>query len=275
MRPLTVAVRGGAGDTGLTIANAVESLRDETLRLSPHRLPRRSAAATTPPSASTTPPTSTSPPIRCATATAGTSTPSIPTTTGSPRAGCLMAPGPPSPVSYLREHITHGYAITVHAAQGVTTATTHAVLGETTTRNLLYVAMTRGRESNQAYLYERRAGETEHEYAEAPGVHAMRRGNSHDASQLVRHQSPPATSGPAPPTTSPPTPKTMTSCRTGWPACCTATPALYRFAGLPTPKSRTPPSISCWNAGAGSTNTSAATTAVSRAWTTASTSDRI
>ena len=97
-----------------------------------------------------------------------------------------MAPGPPSPLSYLREHITHGYAITVHAAQGVTTATTHAVLGETTTRNLLYVAMTRGRESNQAYLYERRAGETEHEYAEAPGVHAMRRGTSHDASQLVR-----------------------------------------------------------------------------------------
>jgi ATP-dependent exoDNAse (exonuclease V) alpha subunit len=64
---------------------------------------------------------------------------------------------------YLREHITHGYAITVHSAQGVTADTTHAVLGETTSRALLYVALTRGRESNQAYLYERRAGETEHE----------------------------------------------------------------------------------------------------------------
>jgi len=74
----------------------------------------------------------------------------------------------------------------VHSAQGVTADTTHAVLGETTTPALLYVAITRGRESNQAYLYERRAGETEHEYAEAPGVHAMRRGTSHDASQLVR-----------------------------------------------------------------------------------------
>ena len=31
---------------------------------------------------------------------------------------------------YLREHITHGYAITVHSAQGVTADTTHAVLGE-------------------------------------------------------------------------------------------------------------------------------------------------
>ena len=47
---------------------------------------------------------------------------------------------------YLREHITHGYAVTVHSAQGVTADTTHAVLGETTTRALLYVAMTRGRD---------------------------------------------------------------------------------------------------------------------------------
>ena len=31
-----VAVRGGAGDTGLTIAKGVESLRDETLRLNHH-----------------------------------------------------------------------------------------------------------------------------------------------------------------------------------------------------------------------------------------------
>jgi ATP-dependent exoDNAse (exonuclease V) alpha subunit len=29
---------------------------------------------------------------------------------------------------YLREHITHGYAVTVHSAQGVTADTTHAVL---------------------------------------------------------------------------------------------------------------------------------------------------
>ena len=41
---------------------------------------------------------------------------------------------------YLREHITYGYAVTVHSAQGVTADTTHAVLGETTPRSLLYVA---------------------------------------------------------------------------------------------------------------------------------------
>lgn len=41
---------------------------------------------------------------------------------------------------YLREHINLGYAVTVHSAQGVTADTSHAVLGENTTRNLLYVA---------------------------------------------------------------------------------------------------------------------------------------
>ena len=65
--------------------------------------------------------------------------------------------------------------------------TTHAVLGETTTRALLYVAMTRGRESNTAYLYERIAGEGDHEHAEQPdGVHVPRRGTSRDAAHLVR-----------------------------------------------------------------------------------------
>jgi ATP-dependent exoDNAse (exonuclease V) alpha subunit len=54
---------------------------------------------------------------------------------------------------YLREHVTLGYAVTVHTAQGVTADTTHAVLGENTTRSLLYVAMTRGRHTNTAHLY--------------------------------------------------------------------------------------------------------------------------
>ena len=88
---------------------------------------------------------------------------------------------------YLREHITHGYAVTVHSAQGVTADTTHAVLGENASRALLYVAMTRGRESNTAYLYERLAGEGEHEHAQpTPGVHVARRGTTRDAAHLAR-----------------------------------------------------------------------------------------
>jgi hypothetical protein len=93
---------------------------------------------------------------------------------------------------YLREHITHGYAVTVHSAQGVTADTTHAVLGETTTRSMLYVAMTRGRETNGAYIYERatRTYEraTEREYGLDPqlGAHVMDRGTAQHAGRLAR-----------------------------------------------------------------------------------------
>jgi hypothetical protein len=87
---------------------------------------------------------------------------------------------------YLHQHVTHGYAVTVHSAQGVTADTTHAVLGENTSRNLLYVAVTRGRDTNQVYLYERQAGETEHEHRDEPGVHVLRRGTSAEAAHLVR-----------------------------------------------------------------------------------------
>lgn len=59
------------------------------------------------------------------------------------------------PTDYVRAHISFGYAVTVHAAQGVTADTTHAVLGATASRVLAYVAMTRGRDTNTAYLYER------------------------------------------------------------------------------------------------------------------------
>ena len=88
---------------------------------------------------------------------------------------------------YLTEQVTHGYAITVHSAQGVTAETTHAVLGESASRNLLYVAMTRGRAANHAYLYQRAAGEADHQHA-APetGVHVAHRGTSVQAARLVR-----------------------------------------------------------------------------------------
>ena len=51
---------------------------------------------------------------------------------------------------YLREHVSLGFAVTVHSAQGVTADASHAVLGENTSRPLLYVAMTRGRHTNIA-----------------------------------------------------------------------------------------------------------------------------
>ncbi|MDW5615128.1 MULTISPECIES: MobF family relaxase [Mycolicibacterium] len=82
---------------------------------------------------------------------------------------------------YLREHINLGYAVTVHSAQGVTADTSHAILGEATTRELLYVAMTRGRDSNTAHLYERIA-----DTQERRGHLPLARGDSAEAAQLVR-----------------------------------------------------------------------------------------
>ena len=87
---------------------------------------------------------------------------------------------------YVREHITHGYAVTVHAAQGVTADTAHAVLGEKATRAALYVAMTRGRESNSAYLYQRVAEASEYSDAGPDGLHVLRRASSRGAAQLFR-----------------------------------------------------------------------------------------
>lgn len=45
-----------------------------------------------------------------------------------------------------------GYAVTAHRAQGVTTDTAHTLIEPTSTRENVYVAMTRGREANRAYV---------------------------------------------------------------------------------------------------------------------------
>jgi ATP-dependent exoDNAse (exonuclease V) beta subunit len=73
----------------------------------------------------------------------------------------------------------------VHSAQGVTADTTHAVISETATRPLFYVAMSRGRDTNIAYLYQRT---TEHEYPQEPAAapHVIQRGSSQHAGKLLR-----------------------------------------------------------------------------------------
>jgi conjugative relaxase-like TrwC/TraI family protein len=86
---------------------------------------------------------------------------------------------------YVREHVTHGYATTVHTAQGVTADATHAVLAENTTRSVLYVAMTRSRDTNTAYIYER-ATEEEYGPAKVVGPQVLQRGTSHRAGLLAR-----------------------------------------------------------------------------------------
>ena len=56
------------------------------------------------------------------------------------------------PTDYVCEHVELGYASTVHRAQGITVDRGHVVATPVMTRQCFYVAMTRGREANHAYV---------------------------------------------------------------------------------------------------------------------------
>ena len=89
----------------------------------------------------------------------------------------------------LQEHVTLGYAATVHSAQGVTADSCYAILGEGASRAMLYVAMTRGRHNNEAFLYQRLTNEADHEHSKplsGDGVHIARRGNKYSAAHHFR-----------------------------------------------------------------------------------------
>jgi hypothetical protein len=56
------------------------------------------------------------------------------------------------PPDYVREHVELAYASTAHRAQGRTVDTAHAMVGPATTREVLYVSATRGKEANRLYV---------------------------------------------------------------------------------------------------------------------------
>ncbi|MCV7017787.1 MobF family relaxase [Mycolicibacterium aichiense] len=87
---------------------------------------------------------------------------------------------------YLREHITHGYAVTVHSAQGATADTTHAVLSENITRAVFYVAISRGRDANTAYFTEQLGTDQKAGPYSQPVPDNASRDPSRHAAQLVR-----------------------------------------------------------------------------------------
>jgi conjugative relaxase-like TrwC/TraI family protein len=96
---------------------------------------------------------------------------------------------------YLCDHVTLGYAVTVHSAQGVTVGgadtpgTCHAILGEGAGRAIAYVAMTRARDDNHAYIYNREGGEGDHEHRHLINdgeVHQLRRGNTYSAAHYLK-----------------------------------------------------------------------------------------
>lgn len=59
------------------------------------------------------------------------------------------------PASYVTEDLTLGYASTVHAAQGRTVDTAHAVIAPSQDAGGAYVALTRGRDRNTAHVVTR------------------------------------------------------------------------------------------------------------------------
>ncbi|MFE5336090.1 MobF family relaxase [Isoptericola sp. NPDC056573] len=56
------------------------------------------------------------------------------------------------PAGYVAEHVDLGYAVTAHRAQGLTVDTAHVVVSPSSIRENLYVSMTRGRQTNTAYV---------------------------------------------------------------------------------------------------------------------------
>jgi len=56
------------------------------------------------------------------------------------------------PADYVVQHVELAYATTAFRSQGRTVDTTHSLVSPTTTREVLYVAATRGRESNMLYV---------------------------------------------------------------------------------------------------------------------------
>jgi ATP-dependent exoDNAse (exonuclease V) alpha subunit len=49
-------------------------------------------------------------------------------------------------------HLTHGYATTIHKAQGLTVDHCHVLADETTSREHAYTALSRGRQTNHLYI---------------------------------------------------------------------------------------------------------------------------
>ncbi|WP_431776327.1 MobF family relaxase [Streptomyces cucumeris] len=63
------------------------------------------------------------------------------------------------PAAYVQTHVELGYASTVHGAQGRTVGPCHALVDEQTTREALYVSLSRGQDENRAYVITHRDGD--------------------------------------------------------------------------------------------------------------------
>ncbi|HEY5274302.1 MAG TPA: AAA family ATPase [Acidimicrobiales bacterium] len=69
------------------------------------------------------------------------------------------------PAAYVREHVALAYALTVHKAQGQTVDVGIALVDERMTSQQLYVAMSRGRDENRAFVIQSQGELSEHAFA--------------------------------------------------------------------------------------------------------------
>lgn len=102
---------------------------------------------------------------------------------------------------YLREHITLGYAGTVHSAQGMTVGgktlggveragVCWTILSDRASRAMAYVGMTRGRDENHLAIYPSAPNEAtdqhhQHQHEPASGLQEVRRGTKHQAAAAL------------------------------------------------------------------------------------------
>lgn len=87
-----------------------------------------------------------------------------------PRGGLVRLPA-----WYVAEHVELAYAVTAHRAQGSTVDTAHSLIHALSmAREVFYVAMTRGRESNTCYVVTDQPGLEDHQLApDGPGAREM------------------------------------------------------------------------------------------------------
>ena len=78
------------------------------------------------------------------------------------RAGYRFGASVVLPAPYVAGRVDLGYAVTCFGAQGVTTDTAHMLVTETTTRENLYVGLSRGRQHNHAWVAVDQPDDTRH-----------------------------------------------------------------------------------------------------------------
>jgi hypothetical protein len=93
---------------------------------------------------------------------------------------------------YRRDHITLGYASTVHATQGMTIGNGDqhgicwTILSDRATRAMAYVGMTRARDENHLAIYPAVTNEAQHHNSRDADIHQLHRGTKHAAAQYFR-----------------------------------------------------------------------------------------